>query len=211
MMECASAVGFSKNPAALWNMSRDMMSRGDPKPNPAHIALVDLEKAGKIKCIVTQNVDGLHQAAGSSNVVEYHGSTRDAFCVLCGKRVPITNDLLADGKPIPPRCQESACASNAKAILKPTAVLFGEPIPRVAMQTANSEVGKCDLLLVIGTSAEVAPASLLPSVAKSNKQKATVVEINVEMTSLTESTSSYLVQGKAGVVLSTVVKLFSTL
>ena len=141
-------------------------------PNPAHYALSELERRGILKGIITQNIDGLHQRAGSGNVVEYHGDGRSLRCLKCGKlwaRDMVSFDSL------PPKC---ACGG----ILRPNFVFFGESIPEKAHHAAITLVSGCDVLLVVGTSASVAPASYLPVMAK--ETGGFIVEINPAVTEL---------------------------
>jgi NAD-dependent deacetylase len=120
-----------------------------------------------LRRVITQNIDGLHRKAGSRNVIEIHGSLREILCVRCGKeyRAPKIP------KGTPPRC---ACGG----VLKPNTVLFGESLPRAALESAWGEAGSCRLMLVIGTSAVVQPAAALPFVARD--QGAKIMEINPE-------------------------------
>jgi NAD-dependent deacetylase len=135
----------------------------------------------------------MHQEAGSKDVIEFHGNNRELICLDCGKRYPVELYL----KEMPPRCE-------CRAVLKPNAVFFGEPIPYESLTRAFEEAKTCELLLVIGTSAEVAPASHIPAIAKGNNSM--VVEINSEMTNLTGFVSDYLIQGQAGEIVSKIVE-----
>jgi NAD-dependent deacetylase len=124
-------------------------------PHEGHRALARLEEAGRLSAVVTQNVDGLHQAAGSREVVEFHGSHASLSCFACGR--PASLDSLP-AEPEVPRC-------GCGGVLRPDVVLFGEMIPREALERAQAEVQSCDLLLVVGTSATVYPAAGLPALA----------------------------------------------
>ena len=127
------------------------------RPNPGHLALAELEQRGLLRAVITQNVDGLHQKAGSGRVIEMHGHTRTATCLNCLETwptEPFWPRFLADGKV--PRCP------HCRAILKPDVVLFGEPLPYEAMAEAQAEALRCELMLVLGSSLEVMPASDLP-------------------------------------------------
>lgn len=131
------------------------------KPNPGHVALAELERRGLLRAVITQNVDGLHQQAGSKRVIEMHGHTRTATCLNCLETFPTEPfwpRFLADGKA--PRCP------RCRAILKPDVILFGEPLPYAAMAEAQAEALRCDLMLVLGSSLEVMPASDLPFLAR---------------------------------------------
>ncbi|UCD57733.1 MAG: NAD-dependent deacylase [Candidatus Hydrogenedentota bacterium] len=173
-MEYATIDAFLSNPVKIWKMLRELGDTiGEAKPNPGHTGLAELESLGKLSSVVTQNVDGLHQAAGSSYVIEFHGNGRRLVCLSCKRRYD-REEIPADT--FPPMC---ACLN----ILKPDVVFFGEMIPMHALLAAQAEVEGCDVMLVVGTSAQVEPAASLPYVAKS--RGATVVEVNPEPTPLT--------------------------
>lgn len=195
-MEFATIEAFLRDPAKVWTMFAEMIAvLRDARPSPAHTALAELERMGVVKAVVTQNIDMLHQAAGSSRVIEYHGNASTLVCLECGRRYP-SRERIAGG--IPPRCD---CA----AILKPDVVLFGEPIPSRAQEEAEEEVRRCGVLLVIGTSAQVSPACDLPLIAK--RAGATVVEINPEKTQLTREVSDLHIGEDAGPCLRRVIEL----
>ena len=139
-------------------------------------------------------MDNLHQKAGSTSVIDFHGNTRWLVCLECDKKYKLDEVSLEE---IPPRCECSA-------VLKPDAVFFGEPIPMDALRKSQEEASKCDLMLVIGTSAVIQPAASLPAIAK--RAGATVIEINPEPTPITGIVSDYLIEGKAGEVLPRIVE-----
>jgi NAD-dependent deacetylase len=165
------------------------------KPNPAHIGLAELERMGLLSSIVTQNVDGLHQAAGSKNVIEFHGTHRTLSCLKCSTKIDGTSLELKD---LPPRC--SRCSS----LLKPDVVFFGEAIPWEAQVISLKESKSCNAVLVIGTSAVVYPAASIPYTAK--EKGAIIIEINKESTPLTQEISDYLIRGSAGEILPAIVE-----
>jgi NAD-dependent deacetylase len=172
---------FEKNPAKVWVMLKEM-----DRPNAAHYALAELEAKGHLMGIITQNVDNLHQAAGSRNVIEYHGNAHRFVCLACkGHWARETLDLRAT----PLYCY---CGG----LIKPDVVFFGEPIPEAPMYAANALALNCDLMFIIGTSGEVAPANILPQVAKN--QQAIIVENNLEHTRLTLFLTDYFLAGPAG-------------
>ncbi len=142
---------------------------------------------GFLTSVITQNVDGLHQAAGSTNVIEYHGTHRTLSCLECGSRVEGTAFSEKDLPALCPRC---------RSFLKPDVVFFGEPIPWKAQILSTEACRSCSTLLVIGTSALVYPAAHLPATAKGSG--ATIIEVNMEPTPLTDGISDYLIQGSAG-------------
>lgn len=171
------------------------------KPNLGHYALAKLEEMGLLKCIVTQNIDGLHLKAGSRNVIEYHGSIYKARCPHCGTRKEL-DDLPLEK--LPPSC-------NCGGVMKLDVVHFKESIPSDVMEAAEQEVLKSDLILLCGTSAVVYPFAGLPIMAKMNNgDNVKIIEINEEPTSLTrEGISDYILLGKTGQILPKVVELIS--
>jgi NAD-dependent deacetylase len=194
--EYAHIHAFYSNPDRVWLMLKEMFSLiMTAKPNPAHIGLAELERMGLLSFIVTQNVDGLHQAAGSQNVIEFHGTHRTLSCLKCSTKTEGSSLTLED---LPPRC--SRCSS----LLKPDVVFFGEPIPWEAQVMSFKESKSCSAVLVIGTSAVVYPAATIPITAK--ERGAVVIEINMEPTPLTEQISDYLILGSAGEIISAIVE-----
>ncbi|MCX6012699.1 MAG: NAD-dependent deacylase [Chloroflexi bacterium] len=202
---------FVENPKEWWinRLARPISRLGNMdriKPNPGHYALADLESIGILKCIITQNIDGLHEKAGSKRVLEYHGNSLKLRCISCGKRYKRTDydlDNLKIQNQLPPLCFECG------GIIKTDGVAFGEPIPSSVANQSLDEVYKCDLILICGTSAVVYPFAALPRIAKGKLfdestpgKLITVVEINAESTPLTnEGISDYLIQGKTGEIL----------
>jgi NAD-dependent deacetylase len=194
-MEYATITAFKKNPAKVWVMLKEMdeiLVRA--RPNPAHHALAELEKRGMLMGVITQNVDNLHQAAGSVNVIEYHGNALRFVCTNC--KGSWTREAL-DFDQTPLYCY---CGG----LIKPDVVFFGEPIPEEASYKANALVLASDLVLIIGSSMEVAPANMLPHAAKS--AGAVIVESNREHTRLTNFLTDYFLPGSAGVVWPEVMK-----
>ena len=192
--EYASIEAFRSDPCKVWDMLKELdelvMSA---QPNPAHQALARLETLGCLSSVVTQNIDGLHQAAGSRHVVEFHGSGRRLRCLNCGRKVRRNEIMLNE---MPPRC-------GCGGLIKPDVVFFGEPIPERAAMTAFALASSCQVMLVVGTSAIVAPASHLPIMAK--RAGAKVVEINLEPSQLSQGVSDYLIQANASQALSELV------
>ncbi len=190
-MEFAHIDAFLRNPARVWDIlvreMKDIVDRA--LPNSAHLALARLEKMGDLAAVITQNIDGLHQAAGNRDVIEFHGSFARQRCMKCGKIVPTH---LVSLKSLPPRCE---CGG----ILRPDCVFFGEAIPLEALTRSQELSSNCDVMLVIGTSAEVQPAASMPRIAK--YAGARIIEINTEPTPLTASYSDLWLKGRAGEVL----------
>jgi len=180
---------FRDDPVKVWKMIREMSGVVDrAQPNSAHLGLAQLQHLGLLDTIITQNIDSLHQKAGATRVIEYHGSSRTLICLACGARY----NAEAKKEEFPPRC---ACAE----ILKPDVVFFGETIPLEALRESQLLASSCDALLVVGTSAEVAPANTIPRTAK--LAGARVIEINVRPTALTSSFTDIFLQGKASSVM----------
>ncbi len=139
---------FLKDPAPFYDFAMDFLAMlKDAKPTYAHLFLADLERRGKIKNVITQNIDGLHQKAGSKRVMELHGSFEKGYCMKCGKEVKALEKI------IPEACE---CGG----IIKPDIVFFGEPVK--GFYEAKKAVERADLLLVLGSSLAVAPANILP-------------------------------------------------
>jgi NAD-dependent deacetylase len=194
------------NPKAYWEETLNSPGLfGDLsriKPNRGHIALAELEKMGLLKCVITQNVDNLHEKAGSQQVLDYHGNHFKLRCMRCNKRYLIEdynlNQLNEKGE-LPPHCK------YCNGVLKLDVVYFQERIPDdIAIQSLR-EIEQCDLLLICGTSAVVYPFANLPRIARNNNN-ITIIELNMEPTPLTEDgISDYFIQGKTGEILPAIV------
>lgn len=194
--EYATIDAFITKPEKVWVMLKEMSTQLiASKPNPAHYCLAELERMGFLNFIITQNVDGLHQLAGSKNVIEFHGNGRRVVCFSCMRLFSIHE---IDLDKLPPRC---FCGG----ILKPDVIFFGENIPYEALRMAEIEISRCDLLFVIGTSATVLPACTIPYTAKA--KGARIVEINPERTVLSDKISDYFLKGKAGEILPKLMEL----
>lgn len=140
---------FLRRTEEFYEFYRKKMLFPDARPNPAHIALAELEKRGILAAVITQNIDGLHQAAGSKNVIELHGSVLRNRCVSCGKPFSVEDILHSDGIP---RC---ACGG----VIKPDVVLYEEQLPTDAIERALDAIARADLLIIGGTSLSVYPAA----------------------------------------------------
>jgi NAD-dependent deacetylase len=145
-----------------WRMKKELFEElRTARPNRAHLALVHLERMGKLDCLITQNIDGLHQEAGSSNVIELHGTNRKAVCVQCGKLWPIEEiQAVLDTGKLDPHCD------LCDGFVKPATVSFGQPMPEQEMLKAYDCAMRCGLLLMIGSSLQVEPAASIPREAK---------------------------------------------
>jgi NAD-dependent deacetylase len=159
-MEVAHIDVFHRDPERFWHFYGDrFQSLEDKRPNPAHFALAELERAGLLDAVITQNIDRLHAAAGTQELVEVHGTIGHSSCLACRARYELADvreRQRAAGDGIP-RC---ACGEP----LKPDVVLFGEYLPVAALERAQALAGAADLMLCIGSSLEVWPVSQLPGV-----------------------------------------------
>jgi len=193
-VKVSSIDSFMQDPTAYWMVSKE---RGGialaARPNPGHLALVALEAAGVLVAIVTQNTDGLHQASGSRRVVEVHGSSRTVQCLDCGTRESRAVVQARLAVQMPPLCK-----SCGGMFLKPTVVLFGEPMPLPAMHEALALAQSADVMLVVGSSLVVHPAADIPLAAV--RAGASLIIINTEPTPL-DSLAEVVIQGRAGEVL----------
>jgi NAD-dependent deacetylase len=213
---------FLNNPKAYWEEMLGIQGTygtfyeeiRKAEPNPGHCALAELEALGILKCVITQNIDGLHKKAGNTRVLEYHGSVQAVRCISCGSRFAREEVSLDE---LPPRCK---CG----APLKYDVVHFRESIPLDVMTESEKEASKCDLMLICGTSAVVQPFASLPRMARfhsgglvpglgvrGHKANVKIIEVNAEPTPLThEGVSDYLVQGKTGEILPRIVEELRT-
>ena len=197
---------FSRDPQSWWdNRLRDEATPGNPtydlksavdraNPNPGHVALADLERSGILRSVITQNVDDLHNRAGSGNVLEIHGNRNFLRCVDCGLRQPRDGYAITD---LPPICGECG------GVIKMDTVMFGEPIPRIALDACIAEVQRCDAMLLVGTSGAVNPAAQFPVVAR--QRGAQIIEVNPVPTQLTAS-AHLVLTGAAGEILPAIVR-----
>ena len=184
--DLATPAAFARDPKFVWewyDWRRGVLARA--KPNPGHHALAELERRASNFTLITQNVDGLHELAGSRNVLRLHGSIWAVRCLDCGeerfdRRTPLPE--------IPPKCE---CGG----LLRPGVVWFGEALPHKVWQEAENAARGSELFLVIGTSAVVYPAAGLAQIAKSSGAR--VVEINIAETPLSDGIDSFL-QGPSG-------------
>jgi NAD-dependent deacetylase len=171
-MLVASIWAFRLNPKSFYDWIRpmaDTLLRATP--NPAHVALADLEEMGYLGAVITQNIDNLHQRAGSRRVLELHGHLREATCIRCYKEVPVDptlEQIIREGKI--PRCE---CGG----VLKPNVILFGEQLPIRVLNQAMDEARRCDLMLVAGSSLEVTPAADIPFLAVESGARSIIVNL----------------------------------
>jgi len=188
---------FHKNPEDSWMVIKEIFYDffGKVKPNGAHYALAELEKMGFLQSIITQNIDNLHHDAGSVEIYEFHGSSRDLVCTGCGNKESSENLDLSE---LPPFCKK------CDYLLKPDFVFFGEQIPEDASSKSWAEAVNSEIFLIIGTSGEVMPASMIPYEAKKRGKK--IIEINVTSSKYTESITDIFLEGKASIVMEKLLK-----
>ncbi|MGD0275150.1 MAG: NAD-dependent deacylase [Syntrophales bacterium] len=144
----------------------------DAEPNRAHYAISELEKIGKVACIITQNIDNLHQRAGNTpeNVYELHGNMKWLRCLDCDNRYPLEDIVQRHAKQA-----DAPVCERCKGILKPDAVYFGEALPEQVLRMATMHASDCELMIAIGTSLVVYPAAYMPSYAKSGGAKLVII------------------------------------
>ena len=172
-MDVASIYAFRHNPRAFFEWIRPLTDTiFNAQPNAAHLALAALEANGRLQTTITQNIDLLHSKAGTHTVYELHGSLRHATCQRCHAQVeglPLWQQYARDGQiPACPHCGD---------VLKPNVILFGEMLPALILHVAQTEAKQCDLMLVAGSSLEVAPAGDLPFIAKQAGAKLIIVNL----------------------------------
>ncbi len=186
---------FYKNPYYYWTFFKDIRYPLISKaaPNAGHLALTRLEVAKKLSTVITQNIDGLHQEAGSINVLELHGNTRRIICLQCNAVYDFDSVYALLDHQLPPQCQ--ACGG----MLKPDVVFFGESLSMQVLEAAIDAAQSCDLFLVVGSSLVVHPAASLPMAAKKNGAR--LVIINKDPTPL-DHLADLVLHGAASSVLS---------
>ncbi len=168
LMEYGTLGAFRRDPKKVWKMLMELVEIVHAMPNAGHRAMSRMEERGWLRGIITQNIDGLHQKAGSLNVVEFHGTVFRLVCLACGRKFPLA-DFMNALPPVCPSCGE---------ILKPDVVFFDEAIPEDAMRAVKNIVAHADLLIVAGTSCNVMPAAMIP--AEVHQRGGRIIEINPE-------------------------------
>jgi len=179
---------FKTNPKESWAVIKEIFYDffGKAKPNDAHFALAKLEDAGLLNSVVTQNIDNLHQEAGSKTVWEFHGNSHSLECTECKTKYKI-KDLDFEILPVVcPKCN---------GLVKPDFIFFGEGIPQEAYAGSFHDASNAEVMIVVGTTGEIMPASQLPYLAKQNG--ATIIEVNKEPSKYTGSLTDIFLQGKA--------------
>jgi NAD-dependent deacetylase len=179
---------FHRYPERSWKLIKEIFYDffGRAKPNAAHYALAAMERAGFLHSVITQNIDNLHQKAGSKEVYEFHGNSRCLICESCSRSFSAEDIGLSS---LPPRCP------YCKAVLKPDFVFFGEPIPEDAYRHALNETQDAEVFILIGTTGEIMPASTIPYIAKQNNKK--IIEVNIKASKYTDTITDIFLEGKA--------------
>ncbi|MDF2628534.1 MAG: Sir2 family transcriptional regulator [Symbiobacteriaceae bacterium] len=199
-MKLASMTALRRNPVEFYNFYRYRLSKLDgAKPNAVHTTIAALQRAGFIKALITQNIDGLHQAGGARDVIEMHGSLRECVCLQCQNRfsselIDVDVQSAADV----PRCPE------CRGVLKPGVILFEEALPETAIERAFDETYQADLFIAVGTSLEVSPVNQLPMLAV--ERGAALAIINLEATHL-DRLAQWVIRDRAAGVLDQIRKL----
>jgi len=193
-MKLASLTALRSSPVEFYQFYRHRLSRlSGAQPNPVHTALAALQRAGYVSALITQNVDGLHQAAGATDVIEVHGSLRECVCLDCRSRFPsslIDADVLSPADI--PRCPQ------CRGALKPGVILFEEELPADAIERALEATQRADLFIVVGSSLEVGPVNQLPAIAVQGGADLAIV--NLDPTHL-DRKARWLLRERAAVVL----------
>ena len=179
---------FYSNPKKSWEEMRKIFfnSMGTAQPNKAHEVLANMETKGLLKGIITQNIDGLHQAAGSKNVVEFHGTIHTLACLDCSLRYNVSEIDISQDIPRCPSCN---------GILKPDFVFYGEGINKNNYDKSLKMANNADLVIIVGTAGQVMPACYMPFTAQRNGAK--IIEVNTLESSFTSQITNYFFQTKA--------------
>lgn len=196
----ASIWGFRLHPKAFYDWIYPLAEVViHAQPNPAHQALAQLERIGKLDCVITQNIDLLHQKAGNQTVYELHGHLRTVTCMKCKNSFDANlyiEQFLRDRKvPI--------CECGKKGVLKPDVILFGEALPETVYRQAEQAALNCDLMIVVGSSLNVAPANQLPTLAR--QAGAGIMTVNLESIAL-DGIADIVIKGNAAEILPEIVK-----
>lgn len=180
---------FLKNPGRSWEVIKEIFYDffGQARPNKAHLVLAEMENRDLLARTITQNIDNLHQEAGSRIVYEFHGNCRTLHCLSCQADYS-ASDISLDY--LPPACLKCG------GLVKPGFVFFGEPIPEAPLLAAYEAASLSDIFLIIGTTGEVMPANQIPFIAKNNGAK--IIEVNPTESNYTDKITDIFLRGKAG-------------
>jgi NAD-dependent deacetylase len=194
-MAVASIFGFKQNPQAFYDWIHPLAKTTmNAQPNAGHYAIVELETMGYVHTVITRNIDMLHTRAGSKLVYELHGHMREATCIRCFKKFPakhILEQFIEDGK-------APSCPDGCGGVLKPDVILFGEQLPVCEFQAAQKAARACDLMIIVGSSLEVAPAGDLPILA--SRTGAKLIIVNLEPTPA-DKLADIVIHGRAAEIL----------
>jgi NAD-dependent deacetylase len=181
---------FKNNPKESWEVIKEIFYDffGKASPNLAHESLAKMEAKAYLKSVITQNIDNLHQDAGSKTVWEFHGNSHSLQCMGCGRKYSIPQ-LNFNNLPV--------LCPDCKHLIKPDFVFFGEGIPQQAYEMSLEEASKADCVIVIGTSGDIMPASYIPHMAKERGAK--IIEINIEESNFTHSITDVFLNEKASI------------
>jgi len=190
---------FLQHPEESWRVIKEIFydTFDNASPNRAHEVLAEMEKAGYLKEIITQNIDNLHQGAGSTIVHEFHGNSTNLICTKTGESLPAAH---ADLDAIPPMHPATG------GLLKPDFIFFGEGIPADAYQASIQAARISDVFILIGTTGEIMPASQIPLMAKENG--AVIIEVNIEESNYTANITDIFLPGKATMIMDMIWKEF---
>ena len=179
---------FLNQPEASWNLIKEIFYDyfGKAEPNIAHTVISKMETAGLLQTVITQNIDNLHQLAGSKNVLEFHGHSRTLICMDCSSVYSVSKVGL---ELLPPLCKKCG------GLLKPEFIFFGEGIPEPANSLSFKAAEESDVFLVVGSTGEIMPASMIPTLAK--QSGAEIIEINIEPSLYTDTVTDIFLQGRA--------------
>jgi len=199
----ASLYAFRRSPEAFYDWIRPLAELlRDAVPNPGHLALARLEAAGYLRAVITQNIDDLHQAAGSVEVLEVHGHLRSATCIDCYRARPTTGLLRRFV-----RDRNMPCCPACGGVMKPDVVLFGEQLPIDVINAARAHVDSADLMLVAGSSLEVEPVSRLPM--RIHSQGGRLIVVNLGSTYIDEA-ADVVIHGDVATVLPRIARACGT-
>jgi NAD-dependent deacetylase len=187
---------FKAKPIESWKLLIKLFYKhfDTAQPNAAHYALADLEENGYIKAVITQNIDNLHQLAGSKKVIDFHGNISRMVCLSC-KQFSVKDNYSLNQLPL--KCPDCG------GLIKPDITFFGEAVPEPANTLSFRQAEEADVVLVIGSTGEVFPAALIPEVAKENG--AAIIEINTEESLYTKKITDIFLQGSATEIMSALV------
>lgn len=193
---------FHQNPLEAWTVIHKLFYDffGKAEPNAAHTSLAEMEQMGLFQTVITQNIDNLHQEAGNTDVVEFHGTAQTLICTSCSTSFQKSE---IDFTSLPVLCSE------CNELVKPNFIFFGEGIPPAAYARSVHEAKNADVLLIIGTSGEIMPASMIPQLAK--EKGAQIIEINTNDNIYAHGSDDIFLHGKAGEIINKLIYEIKTL